>query len=95
MAEVLQFMPKPDGNTRRKVWTYEHAGQTYTITEDPKAPPGERFVWLCDFVRTYRFVGNADSLGAASVRARKAIHKMTQRQIAWEDYVHGDRQNGK
>jgi hypothetical protein len=92
VAQVIQFMAKrTDGATRRKVWQYEEGGQHYTITEDPLAPPNERFVWECHFVRTYRLVGNGHSLGAAAVEARKTIHSMNKHVIAWEDASDGDK----
>jgi len=65
--------------------TFEHAGQRYTCVFDPNAPPGERWVWLVDYVRTYRYYGSSPSLEAAAIAARKRIHMCNQRIVQQEE----------
>lgn len=62
-----------------------HAGQRYTVTFDPNAPPHEQWVWVVEFVRTYRIIGAGPTAEAASVKARRRIHAMIKRQQVEEE----------
>lgn len=68
-----------------KIISGTHAGQKYTCTFDPNAPPHERWVWQVDFTVVYKFYGSSPTPEAATVQARKRIHKLTQRQQLIEE----------
>ena len=81
-AEVIRFMAR---ETKPKSETFEHAGQKYTCMFDPNAPKGEQWVWYVDYIRTYRYVGNASTMDKAAANARRQIHKLNKYQIDWEE----------
>lgn len=56
--------------------TFEHGGQRYTCIFDPKAPVGEQWLWIVDYVRVSRYLGAAPTMERASVLARKQIHSL-------------------
>lgn len=62
-----------------------HAGQRYTVTFDPNAPPGEQWVWIVDFTRTYRFIGACPTIEHATRDARRRIHRLVTRQQKEEE----------
>jgi len=62
-----------------------HKGQSFVCRYDPNAPDGSRWVWVLDFVRTYRYFGNAATLEAAKSQARRRITKLTTRQAVSEE----------
>lgn len=64
-----------------KEQVYEHAGQRYRCCFDPNAPPNEQWVWIVEYVQTYRYYGHAPTLEGASKGARLKIHKLNK----WED----------
>jgi hypothetical protein len=68
-----------------KTITDTHAGQRYTCTYDPNAPPHERWVWVVHFKRTYQFYGACSTAEAATKQARKRIHTMTLHQQMEEE----------
>lgn len=65
--------------------TYEHAGQRYTCTFDPNAPPDKRWVWRVDYVRIYPYYGSCATMEAAAVAARRRIHMSNKHSMAWEE----------
>lgn len=60
-------------------------GQRYTVTFDPNAPRGKQWVWLVDYVRTYRYFGTAHTAEGASVIARKKIQQLNKRKQQQEE----------
>jgi hypothetical protein len=65
--------------------TFKHAGQQYTCTFDPNAPPDQRWVWQVKFTRVYPYYGTGPTMEAASKAARLKIHKLTLDEIKWEE----------
>ena len=68
-----------------KSQTFEHGGQKYTCTFDPRAPKSEQWVWTVNYKRTYPYMGSAPTLESASVKARKQIHALNKHIIAMEE----------
>jgi len=62
-----------------------HAGQRYTCTFDPNAPPHEQWVWVVNYTRTYQFYGSSPTAEAATRAARKRIHLLQTRQRVEEE----------
>jgi hypothetical protein len=77
MSEKKQVTPKSE--------TFEHAGQKYTCRFDPNAPPGEKWVWIVNYTRTYQYFGGAATLEKASVKARRQIHTLNRHVIELEE----------
>ena len=65
--------------------TFEHAGQRYVCEYDPNAPPDRRWVWIVDYVRTYKYFGCSPTMEAAAIAARKQIHTQNKRVISREE----------
>ena len=65
--------------------TFEHAGQRYTCTYDPNAPPDKRWVWKVDYVCTFTYFGSSPSMENAAKAARLKIHKLVKRDVDWEE----------
>ena len=68
-----------------KSQTFEHGGQKYTCTFDPRALPGSQWVWTVNYKRTYPYMGSAATMEAASVKARRQIHALNKHVIAMEE----------
>lgn len=83
MAEIIKLSDKKSITPKSE--TFEHAGQRYTCTFDPNAPPGEKWVWRVKYMRAYLYFGNAQTLEKASVKARKLIHSMNKHVIDVEE----------
>ena len=80
MAEVLYMQAiKPNSVS------HEYMGQRCTISFDPNAPTGERWVWVMNYVRPIKMFGAAASLEAARKDVQKIITRMTNREIAMEE----------
>jgi hypothetical protein len=74
MPEVVYLADrKPIPN---KTITDRHAGQRYTCTYDPNGLPHQRWVWVVEYVCTYKFFGSSPTAEGASRAARKRIHSM-------------------
>jgi hypothetical protein len=65
--------------------THEHAGQRYSCTFDPNAPPGEQWVWKIRYIRTYLYFGSSPTMEAAAVKARLKIHNLNKRVASEEE----------
>jgi hypothetical protein len=83
MAEVVYL------NVRKpippKSETFKHAGQQYTCTFDPNAPPDQQWVWQVRFTRVYEYYGSSQTMEAASKAARLKIHKLVRDDTKWEE----------
>jgi len=64
---------------------FTHKGQTFLCRYDPNGTDASRWVWVLDYVRTYRYFGGAVSLQAAKSQARRRIDRLTTRQTAHDE----------
>lgn len=79
MGEVVNLSDRQKHASQSKRVTYEHGGQKYTCQYDPNAPAGEQWVWLVDYVCTYRYIGSAPTMEKAASDARRKIHSLNKR----------------
>lgn len=84
MAEIIKLATAGKGQATKTV-TYEHGGQRYTCTYDRNAPIGQQWVWIVDYVVTYRYIGSAATMDKAASDARRKIHALNKRQIKQEE----------
>ena len=90
MAKVINLADHKKG-IKPNSETFEHGGQHYTCTFDPNGPKGKQWVWRVNYVVIHKFIGRADSKGAAAVLARKRIHAMNKFIMKTEEReVNGD-----
>jgi hypothetical protein len=84
MAEIIKLVTPNKGRDTKSA-TYTHGGQRYTCTFDRNAPADRQWVWIVDYVQTYRYVGSAATMDRAAVDARRKIHSLNKRQIDQEE----------
>ena len=83
-AMVIDMQTKKQ--IKPNVRSFDHGGQRYTCTFDPNAPPKEQWVWVVEYVQTYRYYGHAPSLEAASKGARLKIHKLNKMESDYDEH---------
>lgn len=83
MGKVISLSTKKLIPPKRE--TFEHAGQRYTCMFDPNAPPGRQWVWLVDYVQTYRYFGSSPTMESAAKSARLQIHTLNKHIVATEE----------
>lgn len=68
---------------------YRHDGQKYTCRFDPNATPDKKWVFILDYVQTYRYIGAASTIDRASAKAKKIIANLNRYNTEWtvEDEV--------